>query len=318
MQRDRGVLVVAVNRAGDTRLRQKPGAMLLLTESGAISGSMAGQEFVKDLLNDAEQWIDAEGPGLMSYSLHEEYLRYLGDGEEEPPSLDVLYYPLNPENNYAPVLPIFDRVQYGEGVTFSCVTETTHEDWQLGDYVLQDNVGDVFASNRPDKSVIPDQVAPFHFVIDPPLHLLIFGGGAPSRPLVRLARTMGWRISLVEDRPECLEAEWLSEVDHLLELSPDDLESVPVTRFAVIMPHDFDKELAYLEELAQRSMKYIGLAGVRERADKLLFTLAGKSQEAAERIGPVVRAPAGLTLGGDDDAAIALAITAEIQQIFAG
>jgi xanthine dehydrogenase accessory factor len=58
---------------------------------------------------------------------------------------------------------------------------------------------------------------------------------------------------------------------------------------------------------------YVGLLGPIARRDALLAELGA----AAERLRPRLHAPVGLDLGGSGPEAIALAIAAELQQVFA-
>jgi xanthine/CO dehydrogenase XdhC/CoxF family maturation factor len=85
----------------------------------------------------------------------------------------------------------------------------------------------------------------------------------------------------------------------------------------LIMSHNFLGDLSVLEGLAQRSVRYIGLLGPRARREKLMSELernkASWDRDQMDRL----HAPAGLDIGAEGPAGIALSIVAEMQTVLA-
>ena len=80
------------------------------------------------------------------------------------------------------------------------------------------------------------------------------------------------------------------------------------------MSHHLVSDRAYLEQLADSPVRYIGLLGPGHRRDRLL----GELDEAAPRLKARLHGPAGLDIGGRGPAPIALSIIAEVQRELAG
>lgn len=124
-------------------------------------------------------------------------------------------------------------------------------------------------------------------LIRPQRAIVVFGGGADVEPVLRLARQTGWRADAVTTR-EPIE---LHEYDA-----------------AVVMTHNFLRDVEILPRLLASSVAYIGLLGPRSRGEELL-------SEAKLARDPRIHSPIGLDLGGETPDEIALSIVAEIQAV---
>jgi xanthine dehydrogenase accessory factor len=130
-------------------------------------------------------------------------------------------------------------------------------------------------------------------VIRPPRSLLIFGSGADVSPVVNIAGTLGWETTVVMRR-------------EAVDPAPFDA--------AIVMTHNFLRDLEILELLAPTSIPYIGLLGPRVRGEELLAAMTNVPADFRTRL----HSPIGLDLGGETPEEIALAIIAEVQQVLQG
>lgn len=130
--------------------------------------------------------------------------------------------------------------------------------------------------------------------IEPPIQLLIFGDGPDSRPLRAVAELLGWSVIEV-DRASDLPA----QADY--------------RTAAVIKSHNYGRDCAALRHLLELDLRYVGLLGPRKRRDQLL----GDLLDSGVTISAELFAPAGLDLGAETPEEVALAISAEIQVVFA-
>ena len=80
-----------------------------------------------------------------------------------------------------------------------------------------------------------------------------------------------------------------------------------------MMTHSYPTDLHYLEQLACRNVRYIGVLGPRRRLQRLVEEL-GDRAPASE----LLHGPAGLDIGADSPPEIALSILAEIRAALAG
>ena len=124
-------------------------------------------------------------------------------------------------------------------------------------------------------------------IIRPQRALVVFGGGADVEPVVRLAQQTGWRADVVTTR----EAIDVSDYDA-----------------AVVMTHNFARDVDILRTLLASRIAYIGLLGPRTRGDELLAEVDAPRDSR-------IFSPVGLDLGAETPEEIALSIVAEIQAV---
>jgi xanthine/CO dehydrogenase XdhC/CoxF family maturation factor len=157
--------------------------------------------------------------------------------------------------------------------------------------------------------------------LTPPTRLVVFGAGHDSTYISKLAVVLGWQVTVVDPRPAYATVERFPGIAAVRLAHPEEvvqlLESVQFDA-AVIMNHNYHRDLALLRSLLPSSIGYVGLLGARSRVGKLLQDLAraGFSPSAQER--EKLYAPVGLDIGAERPEAIALAIVAEIQKVLSG
>ena len=155
------------------------------------------------------------------------------------------------------------------------------------------------------------------------VRLLVCGAGTDAIPVVRLATTVGWLVTVVDHRPTFARAARFPEAEQVICLSSSreggELASaVPLARFdaAVVMAHAAAHDRANLHELlAAGSLRYLGVLGPRRRTIELLDGAPGVTPGA---LPPNVYAPVGLDLGAETPEEIALAIVSECAAVLAG
>lgn len=137
---------------------------------------------------------------------------------------------------------------------------------------------------------------------------LLLGAGPETPTLVRLLRELGWRVASVEARPRWQPACAGADVGIANAAPPAAL--LARADAALVMHHDFERDLAALAVLAATQIRFIGLLGPPRRRDDLLTLLDAQARAA---LAPRLRAPVGLDLGGQGPEAIALSIAAQLQ-----
>jgi xanthine/CO dehydrogenase XdhC/CoxF family maturation factor len=153
--------------------------------------------------------------------------------------------------------------------------------------------------------------------VPPPVRLLVLGGGPDAGPLVRIAREIGWYVTVADHRRAYVERMIGGGADEVVEVVPTALESeLDMNGFdaAVIMSHHLQSDRNYLSAITASRIAYIGLLGPRARRERLLGDLGERSRDVASR----VYGPVGLAIGADTPQGIALAIAAEIHAVLKG
>jgi xanthine dehydrogenase accessory factor len=162
------------------------------------------------------------------------------------------------------------------------------------------------------------EVEIFCETIKPPVPLVIFGSGDDAAMVSRLAKTLGWHVTIVDRRPSYLTPARLPDADILTLCEPEDVAAtVPLAprTVALVMTHNYLQDRAILDALLPRGLAYIGQLGPRRRTERLLEELAAAHSAPAYGDARRLHGPVGLDLGAETPEEIALAIVAEIQAV---
>ena len=155
----------------------------------------------------------------------------------------------------------------------------------------------------------------------PPPELVIVGAGHIARPLCRVGAMLGFRVTVLDDRPEFATRERFPEADRLIRADfADPLRDVTLgtgTHLVLVTRgHKYDYEV--LRDVLGRPVlpAYIGMIGSRRRTRAALEQLAreGVAREQLLRI----HAPIGLDIGAETPEEIAVAIAAEVVRLRRG
>jgi xanthine dehydrogenase accessory factor len=145
--------------------------------------------------------------------------------------------------------------------------------------------------------------------------LVIVGAGHIARPLHRLGAMLGFRVTVIDDRPEYANREWFPEAERVQVIDfndPfEDIRVAPDTYIVLVTRgHKYDYDCIQKLLLLESRPAYLGMIGSRRRV-RAAFEALLADGIAAERLADV-RAPIGLDLGAETPEEIALAIASEI------
>jgi xanthine/CO dehydrogenase XdhC/CoxF family maturation factor len=151
----------------------------------------------------------------------------------------------------------------------------------------------------------------------PPPLLLVCGAGPDAQPVVGAARSLGWRVAVVDHRPAYAAAERFPGAT--VHCAPADSlrHTIDLARChaAVVMSHHLVSDTAYLRALAAAGMPgYVGLLGPAARRGRLAADLG----DAARLLEHRLRGPVGVDIGAATPEGIALSIIAQVHAWLAG
>ncbi|HEX5726487.1 MAG TPA: XdhC family protein, partial [Longimicrobiaceae bacterium] len=155
----------------------------------------------------------------------------------------------------------------------------------------------------------------------PPPELVVVGAGHIARPLCRIGALLGYRVTVLDDRPEFATRERFPEAAEVRQADFSDpfrgVRIGPGTHLVLVTRgHKYDFEA--LRDVLRRpgAPAYVGMVGSRRR------TRAALAQLAREGIAPerlrAVHAPVGLDIGAETPEEIAVAIAAELVRVRRG
>ncbi len=145
----------------------------------------------------------------------------------------------------------------------------------------------------------------------PPPRLLVVGTSPIADPLVRLGKMVGFEVIVVTAQYE--DANRFPNADLIRRGIPSDVcsELNPGSdSFVVVTAHDYKHEVPVLQNLAPKSLAYLGFVASRRRGRAVLEFLrtSGSSSAAIDRI----HVPVGLDVGSETPEEIAVSIIAEL------
>lgn len=151
--------------------------------------------------------------------------------------------------------------------------------------------------------------------------LVIVGAGHIARPLARIGALLGFRVSVIDDRPEFADPRHFPEADRVLVVDYAEAFrdlTIGADSYLVLVTrgHKYDYDcIRQLLELEVRPA-YLGMIGSRRRVRATFEALVAGGIEASRLAD--VRAPIGLDIGAETPEEIALAIAAEIVAVRRG
>ncbi len=151
--------------------------------------------------------------------------------------------------------------------------------------------------------------------------LLVCGAGHDAVPLVRLGADLGFEVVVVDDRRQFLTDDRFPEAAALVTSEPASLATavdLDSRTYAVLITHNYLRDLDYLRALLGSDAAYIGSLGPGERLGKLLADLRHDGVELTEAAAAKLHGPAGVDIGAEGPVEIAWSILAEILAVRSG
>lgn len=341
---------------------RRPGACMLLSPDGRRAGTVSGGCLEGEVARRA-WWLTADGPSVQRYSTAEED----GDRPYGSGCGGVVSLLLERRTTAAPLLAALEQsfhrriplavvtVLEGEQLgrrAFHGLDQGPSQERQPGvelgcspEAALQGLAELALASGRSMERRIPVLGTDALVRVDfrpARTGLWIFGAGDDAQPLLRLAKELGWFVTVADGRSQLATRErfpWADEIHVLMmrELPPSPFAGPPAgppSAFAnlhphdaaVVMAHSFEQDARILASLLARSapLAYLGVLGPQRRTRELLGE-AGRwlgpppnptptTAAQVERWLAQLHAPTGLDLGAESPETIALSVVAEIQK----
>ena len=294
------LLATVVGVSGSTYRR--PGARMLLSREGRLAGSVSGGCLEGDILQKA-WWRTEQGAAIVTYDST--------DADE-----DVVWGFGLGCNGVVQVL--LERVSPDRPGPLDALTAVLRE--RVPRTIITVTASDdpaVPLGTAPINWTPPDGVSVFQETVQPPAPLVIFGAGQDALPLVRLAKEIGWHVTVADTRGTRARPERFPLADRVCLGWPKDVE-IDERTAGVVMTHNYPDDRRVLQSLLLSPAYYVGQLGPRVRTERLLAEMADDGLLITEEMRRRLHAPIGLDLGADNPEEIALSIVSEIQAARAG
>lgn len=300
-QRDTQLWVLATVYKTEGPSYRKSGAMMLFNDLGQQHGLVSGGCLEADIQQQAARVMRSGQSMTLCYDGSDEddisFQLGIGCGG----TVYLLLQPVLAELNYLDLSDIRDHL-----------TQHTRGDyWQL----VADNA-DVqtrwLGGDRSEQSRLVEEDNQTWLVtgLKPQPHILVLGGGVDARPLVSIAKALGWTVTLWDSRPANARRDYFLAADNILRCPIEELMAESILEYcdaAVVMSHNLQIDAAGIRALQSSAVTYLALLGPLVRQRRVL-ALAGLTQDTL-RI--PLAGPAGLDLGAELPEGLALSILAE-------
>jgi xanthine dehydrogenase accessory factor len=324
---------------------RRPGARMLVTDEGRMTGAISGGCLEGDALRKALLAMNQQQARLVTYDTSDEDDVTLGVQLGCNGIIHILIEPMHAENHFNPVgllKKINSRRQQAVLVTlFDTENKGSH---QPGTRILMEEDGSVCGNlddpllnavlledaghaMRLKQSLFKKYETANHTIsafveyIAPAVSLVIIGAGNDAQPMLGMADILGWEATVVDGRATHATPERFASACQVLVSRPGKvLEHIPVDEQTVfvLMTHNYNYDLAMLHALLQTNAVYIGVLGPKKKLDRMLDELqSGGTLLNMEKLSRIY-GPVGLDIGAESAGEISLSVIAEIKAVLAG
>jgi xanthine dehydrogenase accessory factor len=268
------------------------GSKMVVTRSGKMAGSVSNGCIEGAVFEEAQKVLKSGKPKIAAFGVADDVAFEVGlacGGH-----IEVFVQPLSATHRR-----LIDVLERDQAATLRTNLET-------GDAELISGTAAGSELARRDRD----------FFIEPfrrPAHLVIIGAIHIAIPLHRLAKVMGYRVTVIDARAKFATQERFPEADELIVAWPDEAMGkiqVDSSTYVVILTHDPKFDLPALRSVLRKAAGYIGAIGSRKTNQNRFEALRkeGFTEDELSR----VHGPIGLDLGSRGAEETALGILAEI------
>ncbi|KOP38310.1 alanine dehydrogenase [Flavobacterium sp. WLB] len=319
---------------------RQPGARMLVTEDGELTGAISGGCLEGDALRKALLSIHQKQNKLITYNTNNEddievglqlgcngivHILFEYIDEEASKNPIQLLQQLELERKEAVVVTIFSlkRNAIQQGTTLFYREENqilSHNDEVLD---LISDVNEVLKSKTSivKKLQTENENEALIEYINPPISLVIAGAGNDVQPLVKMASILGWKITVGDGRATHAIEKRFPKADKVNAVKAEEfLENITIDNqtYFVLMTHNYKYDLAVLKSLLKTDCQYIGILGPKTKLNRMLDDLQNEGINVSEEQLERIYSPVGLDIGAETSEEIALSIVSEIKAFSAG
>jgi len=314
---------------------RRPGARMLITEDGMLTGAISGGCLEGDALRKALSAIHQGENKLVTYDTTDEDDAKFGIqlgcngivyilfepvfAEDKLNPLEILSAANARRENYVitTLFSIETKIQPGTTLLFRKTDSLEKLPAEISGSIKNDafDVLTLQLSRFENYLIGANEIEAFLQFIPPPIQLIIAGAGNDTQPLAEMANILGWEIIVVDGRQTHCSLQRFPQATQLIIAKPDkflDQISIDNHMAFVLMTHNYNYDVALLNLLLEKNVSYLGILGPKKKLMRMLDELGKPEMEEK------VHGPIGLDIGAETAEEIAISILAEIKSVFTG
>ena len=321
---------------------RRPGARMLVTEDGQITGTISGGCLETDAIRKALLAITQQQNILVAYNSMDDEDFTEGVQLGCNGIVYILFEPIDPEQQNNPIALLQKALQQQkESVLVTLFNQANLSAPQQGTTLLfaadeiigsQDNAPLQTALNADVKIVLQKQRSLINSypsakgetinalieLLKPRVDLIICGAGNDALPLEAIAHIIGWHITIADGRKNYAKSNRFAKAAKVIVGKPAEVVpqiSIHEQSIFVLMSHNYQYDIEMLRLLIKSPCGYIGILGPKKKTDKMLAELAQDGMEITASEMQRIHGPAGLDIGAETPQEIALSIISEIKAV---
>jgi xanthine/CO dehydrogenase XdhC/CoxF family maturation factor len=320
---------------------RRPGARMLITEDGELTGAISGGCLEGDALRKALYVMSEQRAMVVTYDTTDEDDARIGVGLGCNGIIRILIEPVIESDPHHPLAMLEKLLQQREMavvITVFSFAKSIHQ--QPGTCLLY--IANALIASR-SKDVMPatfqkeaeeaftsghslaidyehegNEYTALVELIKPSVSLVIFGAGNDAIPLTQFSAILGWDTAVIDGRRNYATPQRFPNVQQLLVSKPESALSrllIDQQTVFILMTHNYNYDFAIFRQLLSRSVSYIGVLGPRKRLERMLDELKEEGIEVNDGELGKVFGPVGLDIGAEAAEEIALSVVAEINAV---
>ena len=324
---------------------RRPGARMLVDDTGQLTGAISGGCLEGDALTKAMLVLQQQKAKLVTYDTMDDDDAKFGVGLGCNGIIQVVIEPINPAepNNPLELLKAFaGKREKAVLVTLFNLQDKLADQTGTSLLYMEGGYQAVKSGTGPfDEKLLVDakkalqnqatcfknyligqtNLTAFIEYIPPPIHLIVIGAGNDVVPLIHMAAILGWQTTVIDGRATHAKAGRFTPGCQVLVSKPEKaLEQIAIDgqTAIVLMTHNYNYDLAMLRAVAGIEVPYIGSLGPKKKLVRMLDELAAEGIALNDSMLQCLYGPTGLDIGAETPEEIALSIMAEIKAVLAG
>ncbi|WP_312362371.1 XdhC family protein [Sphingobacterium sp.] len=319
---------------------RQPGARMLVTEDGKLTGAISGGCLEGDALRKALLAIHQQQNKLITYDTSDEGNTEFGVQLGCNGIVHILFEYIDPADPGNPIALLQQLENSRQEMVIVTLFSLEHRDKQPGTVLIADAEGKNIALNKGyhTKDIVQyalsakERKESFLAKVEqdgalcealieyrPPLvALYIIGAGNDVKPLVELADILGWETTVIDGRATHALPQRFPKAKKVILATPEqaitEIHCDPFTVF-VLMTHNYHYDLALLKFLISTETRYIGSLGPKKKLQRMLDEMETEGSMVTEEQKAKIFGPVGLDIGAETSEEIALSIISEIKAV---
>jgi xanthine/CO dehydrogenase XdhC/CoxF family maturation factor len=313
---------------------RRPGARMLITEDGQMTGAISGGCLEGDALRKAQFAIFQQQNKLVVYDTTDEDDLKFGVQLGCNGIVYILFEPVKPDDEKNPINLLKKVTQKRQDAMLVTVFDENNTAVQKGTCCVVSEAEN-FCSDEAMSSLIGESklllqqketVTKYNIngsvlyqFIPPSTQLVIVGAGNDAQPLAEMAFLLGWNIVIMDGRPIYATKNRFPKASKICLTKPAEILSavnIDGQTAVVLMTHNYNYDLAALGQLINTNCKYIGALGPKKKLHKMFNDLTEKGVIISEEMMHRIYGPVGLDIGAETSEEIALSVLSEIKSVF--